>query len=1054
MMENLRALKIQGLARLNPDIPSIAIGMGTCGIGNGADRLMQLFEQRIQAGKLKILVRKVGCLGYCANEPLVNINLPGKPLLILDKVTEDEVDTILAGIHKGTFPPSRVLCKISDWDHLTGTIHYGKGFDSIPEWNDIPFFKHQKKIVLRDAGLIDPESLEEYLAVGGYSAFFKAVRDMTPAAIIAEIKDSRLRGRGGAGFPTGIKWEMMGKETATPKYIICNADEGDPGAYMNRNEIESDPHMLIEGMLIGAYAMGANEGIIYIRAEYPLAVQRLKQAVEQARQVGLLGSVIPGTSFKFDLSVVEGAGAFVCGEETALIASVEGRSGRPRLRPPFPAQKGYQGKPTNINNVETWNNIPVIIAKGSAWFKETGTEKSAGTKVFSLVGKVRNTGLVELPLGETLTTLIYEIGGGASGKEKHIKAVQSGGPSGGCIPAAKFDTPIDYESLVALGAIMGSGGMVVMDQDNCMVDVARYFIEFTNKESCGTCVPCREGLNQELYLLNRITNGQGSEADLAAMEELGLSIGDTALCGLGQSAPNPVLTTLRYFRKEYEEHIHLKHCASGTCEALFTALCSNSCPLHMNIPAYLELLKENRLEEAFESTLRDNPLPGTVGRICHFHCQMRCRRDTIDEPVHQGEIHRYLADTMYKMGREDQVYATLIKEKLPDTGKTIAIVGAGPAGLAAAFYLVRLGHKVTVFDAHPKAGGVLRYGIPSYRLPKEILDKELQLFKKLGVRFVFNTSLGTDIHVETLSKEYSAVFLAIGAYHHMELDIPGVDLKGVIQGTALLENMEKRRLMPMGKRVVVIGGGNVAIDTARSLWRVGTEVTVVYRRAKEDMSANKLEIGEAEAEGICFHFLAAPLRIVGNEKGEVTALQIMEMEAGGFDLSGRRKPAETDKTSLIECDTVVIAIGEKVDGLLLEREGIATGHAGTARIADYTFKTSRENVFAAGDITTGPSTAAEAMGFAKDAAEVIDYELTGEKRFNRLFRAFPYSHEPPGEIILGRHIAARHLEVDTRKGNFGEVNQGYMGDQARMEATRCLRCDIRLAAQNQEESHG
>jgi len=1045
MNDKIQALMKSGYDRMHPDKPGIAVGMGTCGIGNGADQVYAAFEQAIKEKGLDIVLRQVGCMGYCAAEPLLNIYQPGKPLVVLHKVVKKDVPAILKGLAKGVFPERLVLCKISSWDHLGALAVYGEGYPDIPEWDEVPFFKRQKKLVLRDTGLIDPTSIAEYLAVGGYSAFLKAVQTMSPEQVIAEVKDAKLRGRGGAGFSTGVKWELLRKAPGQRKFIICNADEGDPGAYMNRNEIESDPHMLVEGLLIGAYAMGAGEGIVYIRAEYPLAVERLTEAVRQARELGLIGATIPGTSFKFDLNVVKGAGAFVCGEETSLMSSIEGYAGRARPRPPFPAQKGYLGCPTDINNVETWCNIPVIIGKGQQWFRQTGTDKSPGTKVFSLVGKVKNTGLVELPLGEPLTTLVYEIGQGAPGREKRIKAVQSGGPSGGCIPADKFDTPIDYEALADIGAIMGSGGMVVLDQDNCMVDTARYFVEFTKNESCGKCVPCREGLAQELELLDKVVKGKASEEDLQLMERLGLSIGDTALCGLGQTAPNPVLTTLKYFRKEYEEHIHRQHCSAGICEALFTALCVNSCPMHMNIPAYLEMLKENRLEEAFESTLRDNPLPGTIGRICHFHCQMRCRRETVDEPVHQGEIHRYLADTMYKMGREQQIYDQLVKEKMEPTGKKIAIVGAGPAGLTAAYHLVRLGHEVMVYDANPKAGGVLRYGIPAYRLPREVLDKELQLFKKLGVKFTFNKRLGTDVQLDDLTGRFDAVLLAVGAYEHIDLSIAGTELNKVVQGTVLLDNLEKGRRMAIGKKAVIVGGGNVAIDAARSLWRLGTDVTVAYRRSKDAMPANKLEIEEAEAEGIHFEFFVSPLSIQGDGKGSVKALEVMEMAGGSYDTSGRRRPVETSQTRLIACDMVVIAAGERVDSGLLERQKIATTKRGTACIDAYTYRTSSEKVYAAGDMVSGPSTAAEAMGLAKEAAAKIDLDLMGVARFSKLFKEFAYGNDVPTEVVMTKKTPSRHLDVEARRGNFQEVNRGYMGDQARIEATRCLRCDIRIA---------
>ncbi len=1046
-LTKLEEARKRGMSRLLPTVPQISVGMGTCGIGNGADVLFETFQQKIAQKGLDFSVRKVGCIGFCAEEPLVNVTIPGMPMLVLHRVDKRDVDRVLDGIIKGRMPERLVLCKISRWDHHTAKITYGEGYDHIREWNEIPFFRRQHKIVLRDAGLIDPESLDEYLAVGGYTALIKAIQTMSPESVIDEVKRSRLRGRGGAGFPTGVKWDLMARESADQKYVICNADEGDPGAYMNRNEIESDPHMVLEGMMIGAFAMGATQGIIYCRAEYPLAVERLQHAIAQLREMGMLGENILGSRFSFDLHVVEGAGAFVCGEETSLIASIEGHSGRPKPRPPFPAQRGYLNKPSNINNVETWSNIPVIIARGGDWFASTGTEKSSGTKVFSLVGKVKNTGLVELALGTPLTTIVYEIGGGASTEGKRIKAVQTGGPSGGCIPAKLFDTPVDYESLASLGAIMGSGGMVVMDQDNCMVDVARYFTEFTNAESCGKCVPCREGLSQQLRMLNRICNGLGIEEDLVELEDLGRTIMDTALCGLGQTAPNPVLTTLKYFRNEYEEHIHRKHCSGGTCEALFEALCSNSCPLHMDIPAYLALLKEDRLEEAFESTLRDNPLPGTIGRICHFHCQMRCRRDTIDEPVHQGEIHRYLADTMYKMGREAEIYQRLIDEKLPPTGKKIAIIGSGPAGLTAAYYLVRLGHAVTIYEAQPKAGGVLRYGIPAYRLPKDVLDKELAFIERLGVKFVFNTQYGRDITSAALLKKYDAVFLAVGAYDHMDVQLPGRELEGVLQGTDLLEALEKRQKVALGNRVAIIGGGNVAIDAARTLWRLGHDVTIVYRRDRDSMPANRLEIEEAEAEGIRFVYWAAPKRIVGNENNQVQALEVTQMAGGDFDISGRRKPVETGDVHQIPCDTVVLAIGERVDSGLLEREGIATVRGGTACINPYNFHTSVARIYAAGDMVTGPSTAAEAMGMARDAAEVIDLDLMGVRRFKQLFREFEYEKSaPPLDVVSGRSACGRHLCVDERRGNFQEVNQGYMGEEARQEAFRCLRCDIKIKA--------
>jgi NADH-quinone oxidoreductase subunit F len=1037
----------QGLKKLLPDVPKISVGMGTCGMGNGAKDVYESLQKAIKTQRAKIELSITGCFGFCAEETLVNCYIPGQPLVILHKVTPKDAENIVYGLSRGMIPQKKALCRIEQWDFFTSKVEFGTGLSTVPLWKEIPFFKGQKKIVLRDSGLINPEDIEEYIGVGGYSALMKALTHLTKDNVLEEIKKSKLRGRGGAGFPTAIKWEMMKKVDANQKYIICNADEGDPGAYMNRNEIESDPHALIEGMIIGAYVMGASEGIIYVRAEYPLAVERFKKAVAAAREYGILGKNIFGSSFNFDLCFVEGAGAFVCGEETALIASIEGRAGRPLPRPPYPAQKGLWGKPTNINNVETWINIPVIVTIGGNEFAKFGTPTSTGTKVFSLVGKIKNTGLVELPLGTPLENIIYQMGEG-TGNKKKIRAVQTGGPSGGCIPVEHFNTPVDYESLTKLGTIMGSGGMVVMDQDNCMVDVARYFVEVTYSESCGKCTPCREGLAQALAILNKITRGDAIMKDLDTLERLAYVIRDSSLCGLGQTSSNPVLSTLRYFRDEYEKHIIQKRCKAGVCESLFMALCENSCPLHMNIPGYLQLLKEGRIEEAFELTLRDNPLPGTVGRICYFHCMMRCRRDTIDDPVSQGEIHRYLADTMYKMGKEKAIYQRLIKERLSPTGKKIAIVGAGPAGLTAAYFLVRLGHNVTVYDSHAKAGGILQYGIPAYRLPKDSLNKEIDLFKKLGVKFVFNTRVGKELSFKILQKENDAIFLAVGAQKDIELDIPGRQLNGVIQGYEFLEKFASGKKLRLGKNVVVVGAGNVAIDAARSCLRLGSDVTVVYRRDRDEMPANEHEIKDAIDETIRFMFMSAPHRIIGDLKGKVTGLEIHKMKFDGFDSSGRKRPVETGETAIIECSAIILAIGEKVDFESAKEIGLDLRKNGAVKVHQPSYRTNLPKVYAGGDAVTGPATVSEAMGIARNAAEAIDFDLMKEKRFHRLFRDFKYKDEVMPEPEGGKMVKPKMLPVKERVSNFQEVLSGYSGEEALQEATRCLRCDVKCQDQD------
>ncbi len=551
---DLEVVRQAGLRKLQPEKPRIAVGLATCGIAVGGNKVYERLREIIEKNGLDIALTKTGCIGYCKEEPLVNITIPGKPLVILHKVSEADAEEIVKLVITGKVPTDKALCRVLSWDHVTGCkLAYGKGFTKIPLYANVPFFKAQKKVILRDAGLINPEDIDEYIAVGGYAAAMKALTGMGSDAIIGEVEKSGLRGRGGAGFPTGLKWRITRDAKADKKYIICNADEGDPGAYMNRNEMESDPHMLIEGMIIGAYAMGAAEGLIYIRAEYPLAIKRLKTAIEQAREYEFLGKDIFGTGFAFDIGIATGAGAFVCGESTALVASIEGRTGRPHPRPPRLTDigGGLFGYPTDLNNVETWCNVPVIIKNGSDWYARIGAKGNTGTKVFSLVGKVDRVGLVEVPLGTTLNTIVFDVGnGGALGKK--VKAVQTGGPSGGCIPVRLFDTTVDYESLNNVGSIMGSGGLVVMDEDTNMVDIARYFINFATGESCGKCVPCREGLKHTLLLLNKIMAGKGTKKDLETLAVLVDTIVATSLCGLGQTAPNPVLTTLAYFREEYD----------------------------------------------------------------------------------------------------------------------------------------------------------------------------------------------------------------------------------------------------------------------------------------------------------------------------------------------------------------------------------------------------------------------------------------------------------------------------------------------------------------------
>jgi NADH:ubiquinone oxidoreductase subunit F (NADH-binding)/(2Fe-2S) ferredoxin/NAD-dependent dihydropyrimidine dehydrogenase PreA subunit len=584
---------------------------GTGCVSCGSFKIKAALEAEIKKQGLQDEVQVVatGCNGFCERGPIVLVQPDGifYQLLALEDVPLLVEEHLLKG------RPVQKLMYVPPAEK-----------QPVPKMKDIEFFKHQRLIVLRNRGRIDPEKIEEYIAFDGYEAMAKALSGMKPQEIIDEILFSGLRGRGGAGFPTGKKWAACAKEKATPKYLICNGDEGDPGAFMDRSVLEADPHAVLEGMIIGAKAIGASKGFIYVRHEYPLALKRMEIAIAQARESGLLGEDILGTGFDFDLEIVQGAGAFVSGEESALIASVEGRIAMPRQRPPYPAQKGLWGKPTVINNVETWATVPNIIRRGADWFQALGTETSKGTKIFALVGKIANTGLVEVPMGITLREIVYGIGGGIPDK-RDFKAIQIGGPSGGCLPAKMLDLPVDYESLTAAGAMMGSGGMIVMDDKTCMVDIAKYFLNFLQDESCGKCVSCREGTQRMYEIVKGITEGKGKESDLALLEELAQITKDASMCGLGQTAGNPVLTTLRYFRHEYEAHILDKRCPAGVCKALIRYVvlaekctgcqsCKKACP-----------------NDCIKGTLKDVHLIDQTKCIKCGACKEACKFEAIEE---------------------------------------------------------------------------------------------------------------------------------------------------------------------------------------------------------------------------------------------------------------------------------------------------------------------------------------------------------------------------------------------------------------------------------------
>jgi len=970
----------------------------------------------------KISVITTGCMGICALGPVVLIK-PDETFYT--KVTPEKIAEIVKShIINGT-----ILEKYTYYDKARQLY--------IPNINDIPFFKDQVKIALRNCGQIDYSSIEAYIAKDGYFAAAKALSKMSRQQVVEEIKKSGLRGRGGAGFPTGIKWEAGLKAISDQKYFVCNADEGDPGAFMDRSILEGDPHSVIEGMILGGYAVGANIGYIYVRAEYPIAVERLSTAIEEARRYGLLGKNLFSTDFEFELEIRIGAGAFVCGEETSLMASIEGRRGEPRQKPPFPFERGLFGKPTIINNVETLANIPPIIHKGAHWFSQFGTERSKGTKVFALAGNVVNTGLVEVPMGISLGDILFKIGDGIP-QGKAFKAAQAGGPSGGCITKEFLNTPVDYENISKIGAIMGSGGLIVMNEDTCMVDTAKYFMEFVQEESCGQCVPCRIGVKRMLEILERITQGQGREGDIELLEELGIYIKETAMCGLGQTAPNPVLSTIKYFREEYEEHIKNKYCRAGVCSALFLSPCENACPANVNVPGYMALVAAGRYLDAYNLIRQENPFPAVCGRICTHPCESKCRRGQVDEAIAIKDIKRFVADYAFK---HEQGFTKDIV--LPKNGKSVGIIGAGPSGLTCGYYLARLGYEVEVYEAQPVAGGVLAFGIPEYRLPKDILAHEIKLIQQVGVKIHLNTKVGKDISFEELRQKHDSIYIATGTQLSNKINIPGEDLEGVIHGLDFLRRVNLRHDINVGKKVVVIGGGNTAIDAARTAVRLGAEsVKILYRRTLADMPADAREIRDAREEGIEILTLVSPLRFLGNDK--IRAVECIRLEPNGFDTDGRKKPKIKEGSNFtIEADLVIPAVSQSSDFPFVQMDEVEVTEWGTFVTDKDSLMTTMKGVFAGGDVAKGSDVVITAIADGKKAAASIDLYLGGRGILNKGETIEIPTPKDEDEIMEHERFPMRVVDPETRKNNFCEVSLGYHKLNAMAEAMRCLRCDRR-----------
>ncbi len=1058
-IEQFHTLRARLREANDPEQPTIIIPAGTCGQASGANALIHAAQREIGTRGLeqRISLRVTGCHGFCEMEPSVLVEPGG---IFYPNVDEKDIPRIIGAALDG-----KVLTDLCFEDPVTG--------ERVARQRDVPFFRHQHRAIMGQNEKMDPVRIHDYIAHDGYSALADVLAQNRPEGVVSEVQESGLRGRGGAGFSTGLKWKLLAAQPGPGgKYLICNADEGDPGAYMDRCVLEGNPHSIIEGMIIGAYGTGATNGVVYVRNEYPLAIKHLTAALEQARELGFLGENILGSGFSFDIRLSKGAGAFVCGEETALIRSIEGKMGEPRQRPPFPIQKGVDGKPTAINNVETWANIPLIFRMGAQAFAQVGTTGNSGTKIFSLVGKVRNTGLVEVPMGMTIREIVHDIGGGSTGKAR-IKAVQTGGPSGGCIPAEKFELPIDYDSLAQAGSIMGSGGMIVMDENTCMVDVAKYFMNFLKDESCGKCFTCRKGTQRMYEILDDISRGAGTPDSLNLLEELAWVVKDTTMCGLGQTAANPVLSTLRYYRHEYERHIHDKRCDAFVCGELVGAPCQTACPVGTEAWRYVALIEKGRFEEAYRVIREPNPFPSVCARVCGHTCESRCRLGTTGgDPVAIRALKRFITEHI-----DPSVYQPpRFRRENPET---VAIIGAGPAGLTAAHQLSLLGYKVTVFEAGAEPGGMLISCIPTYRLPHEVVRREIAELLDDNITLTCNTALGRDMTLDGLFEQgFQAVFLAIGADKSWPLGVGGEDRRGVYSSMDFLKAFNLRGEELATGHVGVIGGGNSAIDAARIAVRQKNvkSVTLYYRRTDQEMPAYIDEVDAAKEEGITLHTLVSPVKIrhieqaqkegvkvqdavspvkIYSEAGRLTGIDLVKNRLGDVDSSGRRKPVPvSDSEFHVPLDTLIAAIGEQPDSDGFDDMGLVINRDGTVKVDPETLATGRPGVFAGGDLVSGPSMVVDAIAHGQKAAAMIDRYLRGADMKVTPSIMHPKTYVGPcenEEMTEVARVALPVLSAESRKKSFAEVEGTLSPEQARCEARRCLRCDLLFTQRRERE---
>jgi NADH-quinone oxidoreductase subunit F len=999
---------------------------GGC-IASGAMEVKAALQQELKKNSLdkKVTIFETGCLGPCAVGPVIVVYPEG---VFYENLKPEHASRIVKEhLKKGAI--------VNDLVHkrpATGT--------PVPALKDLDFLNKQTKIVLRNCGVIDPLSIDEYIGREGYLALAKVLTGMNGDQVIDIVKKSGIRGRGGAGFPTWLKWSLTKKAAGDEKFVLCNGDEGDPGAFMDRSVLEGDPHSVIEAMAIAAYAIGAKQGYVYVRAEYPLAVERLGKAIDAARAMGLLGQNIMGTPFCFDLEIRMGSGAFVCGEETALMTSIEGNRGEPRPRPPFPANKGLWNKPSVLNNVETYAAIPAIILKGADWYASFGTEKSKGTKVFALAGAVTNTGLVEIPIGTPLNEIIFDIGGGIpAGKE--FKAAQIGGPSGGCIPKQHLDVPVDYESLAELGAIMGSGGLIVMDESACMVDVARFFLDFVQDESCGKCVPCRVGTKRMLEILERICRGEGEEGDVERLIDLGNAIKDTALCGLGQTAPNPVLSTIRYFRHEYDAHIRDRYCSTMVCKRISPAPCQRACPAGVDVSSYNGLIAHGKYNEALEVIRQDNPFPGVCGRLCNRACEAACTLGETEEPVAIRSLKRFVADYERKRWKPaPQPLETKYAEK-------VAVIGAGPAGLTTALELKRAGYPVTVFEAAKKAGGMLRLAVPDFKLPSDVVDCEVQAIVQSGVELRTGVQIGKSLTIKDLQREgYKAILIATGA--HKTLKNPLEKGRGCLQAVDVLKALKAGKKPKLPKKICVVGTTHAALDVARAAVRLGcTSVSFIYEREKSQLPFDNAEVKAAEQEGVDFRCLHRPVS-VESTKGAVKGLRCFRCAANPADETGRSRSVPTPgKEIVLPAEAIIFASAQAADEEVLRGcSSLKTNGWGVLDADPDTLMTKEKGVFAAGDVTIGAATAIEAVAAGQKAAAAIHrflrgIEDKGQYRLPRPRRRVE-SADAAGLPEGLKRQQEKSRPAEERRRDFIEADITFTEEPARYESLRCLRCNL------------